>query len=170
MALTGIHLVRGLSPTAYAKKLGAILERTTNELGNNIQKKAEWLAQEVRNNIELGGIPSRPNDPEYEMAKFRASLDNEPLKATHQYMESIGVLKEVNGKVTRYFVGFLQEMHQGSKPLFPNSLPMSQLANILEYGLAYRSGQYIPPRPHWRPAWMRFKSKYMASKPLRRTV
>lgn len=145
----------GTEPMKFAnmviEEVGEIVVREKKRM----RHKAERLRDMVVNIVEKGGDPVILNSNKYRARKINKGLNDSPLKATGQYAKNIVVKRTgtmgKDGELT-YSVGVNNINHKKVKGLFNNPVPMTVLADVLEFGYGT-----IPARPHWRPAWAKFK-------------
>jgi hypothetical protein len=102
------------------------------------------LAQMVVNEINAQPFWWQPLKPEYKAWKQRNELSEEMLKATEDYITSIGVQESRRGKNSFSIrVGVPYRKHRES------DVELNALGMIHEFGSEKRK---IPARPHWGPA------------------
>jgi hypothetical protein len=161
-----------LRRTPRSKKKYRIVFRTLDEAIDGFtlaqaRELAKTLGFSVRRGIQLQNFRHVKLSPPYKKRKLQEGLDPRILIATGQYVQQIGVQKEVvtEKKVTIH-VGVPKRKHKGT------NLTFEQLGRIHEFGTRRGSGEItqgpprtdtgpgpgIPARPHWRPVRDRFLS------------
>lgn len=115
----------------------------------------DLLAEEVKLYIfeQQGGARWPDLNEQYLRSKIANDLDERKLIAVGDYVAAIKARKRSGGM--KVLVGLPDEKHY-------SGLPYSELGRILEYGHKgfRRIGEgLIPPRPHWRPVWARWRKK-----------
>ncbi len=111
-------------------------------LKQDVKAIADDVRQKLVDKIQDDSFDFPDFSKKYAARKEKEHPGEPPLVATEEYINSIVVEETPYG----YTVGVGDAVHMGEKG---HSIPMKQLANILEYG---SPAQNIRPRPHWRPA------------------
>lgn len=168
--------VMGVFDSAKLKAMSDDIHATVTEVTTEVLiREAEKLARMVKEEINFQSPAWPPLNEEYKKWKDKMGLDTDMLKATQAYWNAIAVQekRDSRGRFTSYSdvtdpifsirVGLpfsnhpvLQEEEGGSVSDNKEGLRYDELAAILEYGT-----ERIPARPHWAPAFRRWKSQHL---------
>ncbi len=131
------------------KRFRKVLESVPTEVMNRLLREdAERLADAVISEIQAQPSNWPPLNPDYLAHKLAVGLSPEMLKATEDYVGSIGVQRIYKGKTrVRIYVGVPNLDHRTAK------MNYNDLGRIHEFGT-----RKIPARPHWGPAYWKWKA------------
>jgi hypothetical protein len=121
-----------------------------------IKDEGDILAAEVQLYVwdQTGAGSWPPLSHAWLQTKIREGLDERMLVAAGDYYAAIKARKKAGG--SKVEVGLPDDAHPSS------GLPYKELGRILEYGhrgFKQVGEGLIPPRPHWRPVWFRWRKK-----------
>lgn len=130
-------------------KFRELLEEVPTDVVFGIfEEEAQKLAKGVVAEINSQPFWWEPLNPKYKARKERAGLNPDMLKATEDYVQSIGI----------------QEVKRGKKSFsirigVPNRRHMDAEVNLNDLGRIHEFGtKTIPARPHWGPVMQRWKT------------
>lgn len=155
-------------------KMAEHINDEINEITTEVLlREAEKLARMVKEEINFQP-PAWPElNKKYKDWKDKMGLNTDMLKATEAYWNAIAVQekRDSRGRFTAYGdlndpifsirVGLPFTKHPGFQEEGSDeaeNLRYDQLAAILEYGT-----EHIPARPHWAPAYRRWRSQHLRS-------
>ena len=155
----------GTTPQRFANMIHKGVNEVFVKSQRDMEHKAWRLAAMVGDFVEKGGSPHTPNaEPYLTKKKIPRGYGDRPLLATVEYLESITVEKTAHGSgvggITTWSVGVEDKLHTPIPGIFSSPIEMRTLADVLEYGSTTPTGGKIPARPHWRPAWARFRKVF----------
>ena len=146
----------GIVSKQQKKDFEKLLEEIpTDVMFEVMHEEAERLSRMVVEEINSQPFWWPPLSEDYRKRKERdPDLSDEMLKATEEYIESIGIQQVERGKKSfKIQVGVPNREHSTAKMNF------NKLGRIHEYGTGTDKGS-IPARPHWGPVIKRWK-KYI---------
>jgi len=137
----------GLDRKDAAKFLDLIDKIPTDVMFGIMTEEAKRLAQTVVREIQSQPVWWAPLNEDYKRWKISQGLSEEMLKATEEYIQSIGVqeAKRTRNYVSIY-VGVPNRKHKTA------NMSLNKLGGMLEHGTSK-----MPPRPHWAPAIRRWE-------------
>lgn len=165
----------GILDDPKLKKMAEFLVEDIHEITYNIvMDEAEKLARFVKEEINAQPPDWPPLSTAYRAYKERVGLNTDMLKATEAYWNAIAIQETRNNKgqfasamslgtgtAFSVRVGLPFKKHPGLQETTEDNdtnLRYDELAAILEYGT-----EHIPARPHWGPAYRRWKSQHARS-------
>jgi hypothetical protein len=133
------------------KKFVKLLEEVPTDIVFTIfEEESQKLARLVVAEINSQPFWWEPLNETYRSQKDRAGLNTEMLKATEEYVQSIGIQEARRGKNSFSIrIGVPNRVHASS------NLNFNDLGRIHEFGT-----QRIPARPHWGPVMNRWKKNF----------
>lgn len=150
------------------KRARDFVEKLRERLGkasdDEVKKAAYDFVNHLKNTVYQQRYKWTPLSEEYLQWKRKKGRDTRILLATHEYIQSIRVIRNEVGswhdetKVIYYEIGLPDIVHRDS------GMPLRKLAAIHEFGVPKRN---IPARPLWQPAMKEF-SKSTSKKVLKR--
>lgn len=167
--------VMGVYDSPKLKKMAEYISDEINEVTTEVLiREAEKLARLVKEEINFQPPAWPPLNETYRQWKDKNGLNTDMLKATESYWNAIAVQekRDSRGRFASYSdisdpvfsirVGLPFTKHPGMREDEGGSddseLRYDQLAAILEYGT-----EHIPARPHWAPAYRRWRSQHLRS-------
>lgn len=116
------------------------------------EKEAEKLVKLVVEEIHSQPFWWEPLNKKYKAKKEREGLVTEMLKATEEYVQSIGIQETKKGKESfKIRIGVPNTVHG------PSNLNFNTIGRIHELGT-----KTIPARPHWGPVMKRWERRIPA--------
>lgn len=167
--------VYGLTLKSDVDKVSKAIAKSAQQITFDVlHAEAEKLARMVREEIDAQPATWQPLNPTYLKWKERVGLNTDMLKATENYYNSIAV-QEVRNHLGRYTaavgaknvprftirVGVPLTKHPGLGDADDKDTPKiryTDLAAILEFG-----NEHMPARPHWGPAYRRWRAQHARS-------
>ncbi len=168
--------IYGLARTTAIDKVAVAVSRSAHEITFDVlTHEAEKLARMVKEEINTQRPDWPPLNADYKDWKERIGLNTDMLKATEAYYDSISV-QEIRNAAGQFAsvssvlqspseftirVGVPFRKHPGlseEEGSNEKGIRYDQLATILEFGT-----DVIPARPHWMPAYQRWRAQHARS-------
>lgn len=138
------HIPKFRTATASLRKAKKVADRHVHDFALAEAERFRLRIKE-QNFASFARIPLSPITLK---RKETLHLDLRTMIATGHYVDSIKVLRWVDGKMIRYKVGFTDAARAVDADGRRTKLLLNDLAAIQEHGSA---AQHIPARPHWGP-------------------
>lgn len=136
------------------QNFGSAFRSTVPELFKEFgAEQSQRFLDEIKFKIAAQLFNLEPLSDGHYKYKLKAGLDPRILIETSEYLESFQYeIVTTESGYTVFRVGVPQVMHSGG-------LPMKLLQRFLEYGTVRNGKVAMPPRPHWRPQIVSYKSQ-----------
>jgi len=159
------------------RRISQLIKESTNEIAYDIMTaEADKLANMVKDEIRAQPPAWPPLNEDYKKWKDRVGLNTDMLRATDAYFNAIAIQETRDSKgrfISAHTIGSaegftirvgvpytehpgLDEEQGGDED--KKNLKYTELAEILEFGT-----DKIPARPHWFPAYRRWRSQHARS-------